>query len=354
MMATKQGGKVRVGIAGLDHWYIGLDAARAAAAHPAVDLVVVAHHDLARAQETAQRCGAAEATTDYQSVVRRDDLDVVVTACPTAENAALCIEAAQHGTHILSVKPIAMTREQAARVKEAVVRAGIHFMSWESHYRLDRRYQQIKAWIAEGRIGRPVSGLYVLRCGTPTQPWPGVQGPTWWLDPAQAPGGGWLDHAIYAIDTFRWLFGGEVVSVGGLAATLVHTELAPSFEDFGLATLAFTQGQIASVEVTWTGAPGSFYTATQVVGSEGAIALDSLAPGRATISGHYEPFSGWSSVTLPQNESNPLGSLVAAIQEGSALPAGADDACRNLDVCLTFYEAAREGSARRAVTGQAS
>src|SRR5690242_18252315 len=104
-MAGEQGrGRTRVGIAGLDHWYIGLDAARAAQAHPDVDLVVVAHRDEARARETARRFSAAEATTDYESVVRRDDLDVVVTACRTSENAALCVEAAGRGMHILSVK----------------------------------------------------------------------------------------------------------------------------------------------------------------------------------------------------------------------------------------------------------
>jgi predicted dehydrogenase len=120
MAGTKHGGKVRLGIVGLDHWYIGLDAAEAAAAHPDVELVVVAHRDAARAQETAERFGAAEATSDCVRVVSRDDFDVVVTACRTGDNAALCVEAARHGTHLLSVKPIAMTHQEAARIKDAV------------------------------------------------------------------------------------------------------------------------------------------------------------------------------------------------------------------------------------------
>src|SRR2546428_12819452 len=89
MAGTKDGGKVRWGIVGLDHWYIGLDAARAAAAHRDVDLVVVAHRDAPRVRETAERFGAAEATSDYAGVVGRDDLDVVVTSCRTSDNAAL-------------------------------------------------------------------------------------------------------------------------------------------------------------------------------------------------------------------------------------------------------------------------
>lgn len=347
MTATQQGGKIRVGIAGLDHWYIGLDAARAAAEHPDVELVVVAHRDAARAEETARRFGAADWTTDYASVARRDDLDVVVTACRTVENAALCVEAAQHGAHILSVKPIAMTREDAARIKEAVARAGIHFMSWESQYRLNKQYQQIKRWIDDGKIGQPISSSYVLRCGTPTQVWPGLEGETWWLDPAAVPGGGWLDHAIYTIDTFRWIFGGDVTSAGGVVATLAHKDLEPGIEDFGLAALTFDGGQAASVEVTWTGAPGAYLSVTNIVGTDGAILLDSNAPRRATVSGHFEPFSGWSTVTLPESGASPVASIVAALRDGRPLPAGIDDACRNLDTCLTFYEAAREGVTKR-------
>jgi hypothetical protein len=35
--------------------------------------------------------------------------------------------------------------------------------------------------------------------------------------------------------------------------------------------------------------------------------------------------------------------MVRALRDATALPAGVADACRNLDVCLTFYEAARAG-----------
>ena len=34
------------------------------------------------------------------------------------------------------VKPIGMTRADAARIRDAVERAGVNFMSWEGHYRL--------------------------------------------------------------------------------------------------------------------------------------------------------------------------------------------------------------------------
>jgi hypothetical protein len=35
--------------------------------------------------------------------------------------------------------------------------------------------------------------------------------------------------------------------------------------------------------------------------------------------------------------------MVSALRDGTTLPAGVADACRNLDVCLTFYKAAHDG-----------
>ena len=286
MADTTSHAKLRVGIAGLDHWYIGLGAAEAAAAQPELELVAIGHRDPARAEETAQRFGAAEATGDIQSLARREDLDILVTACRSSDNPDLCVEAASRGVSIVSTKPVAMTRDGAARIQEAVERAGVRFFSWESSYRLNPSYLLIKRWIEEGRIGRPVSAAYVVRSSLPTQVWPGVQGETWWLDPQHVPGGGWIDHSIYGIDVLRWLFQSEVETAGGLTARLVHRDLRPQMEDFGIATLSFANGQAASLEVTWTAPAGTYLTATQVMGTEGGIMLDSSAPGRASVSGY--------------------------------------------------------------------
>ena len=80
--------KFRVGIVGLDHWYAGLGAMQELQDHPRAELVIVAHRDLAHARETIEKAGAI-ATNDYEAVVMRNDLDVIITACPTSENAAL-------------------------------------------------------------------------------------------------------------------------------------------------------------------------------------------------------------------------------------------------------------------------
>jgi predicted dehydrogenase len=347
-----RGGKdtpLRVGIAGLDHWYIALDAAKAAAGTDGVELVVIAHRDGERAQEVATRYGATEATTDIGSVARRDDLDILVTACRSSENPDLCIEAASKGTNILSVKPIAMSRQESVRIRAAVKEASVRFMSWESVYRVRPAYRQAYRWLDEGKIGAPISASYVMRGSVPRQIWPDVPGATWWTDPAHVPGGGWIDHAIYAVDFLRWMFDGEVTAVSGAVANLVDRSLPAGLEDFGLATAFFSGGQIASIEVTWTAAPGASTTTLALVGSEGSIMLSSHNSGVALVSGQFEPAGRWTSITLPSQDEVPLTAMVRVLREGGDLPASVDDACRNLDACLSFYDAARDGCTREIV-----
>jgi predicted dehydrogenase len=321
---------------------MGLAVAEAAATMPDVDLIV-GHRDLRRAEQTAARFGAIEATDDYASLARRDDLDILVTACRSSENPDLLVEAAGHGMHLISVKPFALSRSDATRVHAAVEGAGVLFFPWESGNRVGGRFRQIHGWVTEGRIGRPVSATYVMRSSVPRQPWPGESGETWWLDPAHVPGGGWIDHSIYAIDTLRWLFDAEVTSIGGIVARLVDDAIAPALEDYGLAAVQFDGGAGASVEVTWTAAPGAFYETFQLVGTDGSIMVDSTNPNRASVVGHVDPFAGRIEVQLPTGGDTPLAALIRAMRGDERLSVGVEDACRNLDACLTFYEASAHG-----------
>ena len=91
--------------------------------HPRAELVTVAHRDMDHARETIEAAGA-DPTHDYAAVASRDDLDVIVTTCPTAENVALCSLAARSGKHVLSVKPYALNLAEAARLVGAVKAGG--------------------------------------------------------------------------------------------------------------------------------------------------------------------------------------------------------------------------------------
>jgi predicted dehydrogenase len=312
-------------------------------------VTAVAHRDEPTITQYATEKGIPFVTTDYTAIAGRDDVDVLVTACPTSENVTLCLDAAQRGKHIVSVKPCAMTVADADRLVRGVKEAGVVFYPFESYNRIGAQNRGIKRWLSEGRIGRPISATLIQRAGLggASQDWPGRRNDnTWWRTPSMVPGGGWLDHAIYQIDALRFLFDDEVVRIGGVAKTLAHPELQAPLEDFGVALVEFRKGLVATIEVTWTAPASGGLSQTQIVGTEGQIVYDPTVTGRVSVSGKFESPAGSGWVTFPppwRGGGQPLDHVLDVV-EGKAKPAATvDDARANVAVCLAFYEAARSG-----------
>ncbi len=332
--------EVRFGIAGMDHWYAGFAALRGIAGNKQAVVTAAAHRKTAYLEAIAGEYAIPAITDDYAEIARRDDVDVVVAACTTAEAPALCQEAARYGKHIICVKPMALTLAEADAVAAAVNAAGVGFYPLEAVQASGGATRQYAQWLEEGRIGAPISAAVIRRGGLPTQEWPGVHvARTWWLDASKAPGGGWIDHAIYDVHALRTLLRAEVARVTGATANLVHKDIP--LEDFGVATLTFDNGFVATLEVTWSSGPQSGMHAFHLVGTEGQIATDGIS-GKLAVRGNFAPWQGW---VLSENAASASGNSVAAMVDhallGAPLPATVEDGRRNLAVCLAFYEAAR-------------
>ncbi|HEV2121434.1 MAG TPA: Gfo/Idh/MocA family oxidoreductase [Chloroflexota bacterium] len=349
-MANKQYG---IGIVGLDHWYAGIGMADDCRNNPRARVVALAHRDEERLKAFASERDIPFATTDYAAIAARDEVDVVVTACPSAENVPLCLDVAKRGKPIISVKPFAMNLTEADRLVAAVREAGVLFYPFESLYRVAPSHRRYKQWVDEGRIGTPISITAIQRASLSgaSMDWPGRRNDrTWWRDPSKVPGGGWLDHAIYQVDFLRWLLNDEVARVSGVAKTLAHPELPKELEDFGVALLEFRKGAVATIEVTWTAPASGGLNLLQIVGTEGQIVNDATITGKLSVSGNFDTpaESGWTTFTPAGRRGGGVLEHVLDCLEGTQQPiASVDDARTNLAVCLAFYEAARTG---RAVT----
>ncbi len=334
--------KIRVGLVGMDHWYIGRGILRELSETDRAHVVVLAHNDERYGRPEAERYGA-EFTTDYLSIPTRSDVDLVVTACPTVRNPDVVIAAAQAGKPVISVKPFAMNLDQADRVIQAVKTAGIPFLSYESIFRASPAYQQLREWVQSGRFGRIMTAMVILRATLEgaARPWPDAPiGPTWWRDPQQVPGGGWIDHSIYAIDRLRWLLDAEVIRIGGIAANVKHPD--EELEDWGSAHVVFSNGTIATIEVTWHGEPGvDSGNQFHLMGTAGEFRQIGWAGAGEVV--EYASDRRWRPADLPQAHGSLLMHMLD-IMEGKAEPlATVDDARANLAACLAFYDAAAQG-----------
>jgi len=332
---------VRVAVVGLDHWYGALPFIQAVAAHDGAVLVGIADDDTSRAQPVAQRAGVERLTTEPRELIEDDGIDVIASFSSVDRNPTICIAAARSGKHVLSIKPLARTLPEATEVLQAVRETGVTFLPAESRGRLSAHASTLKQWISEGRLGQIRTAGFSLWAGLP-QGWEGDANPGWFTDPARTPGGSWIDHSIYHIDLLRWLLQDEIVQISGWAGNLKYPELA--VEDYGTATAVFGGGVVATIEDTWLGLPGAFRNQMNLVGDEGAVALDSLS-GRLSVTGSFPPFNGWVHMAPLSAHSTGLDHLLASIRGERAPIATAEDAWSNLAACQAYYTAVDAGTA---------
>ena len=280
--------------------------------------------------------------TEWRALVEDDGIDAVASFVSVDRNPDVCLAAAAAGKHLLSIKPMARTLEEAREVVAKVRRAGVTFLPAESWHRRGALSRALKQWLEEGRFGQFLHASFSLWAGLP-QRWPGNPDPGWFANPSRTAGGGWVDHAIFQIDLMRFLLREEVAEVGGHVANLSHPGLP--VEDWGSATVTFVGGCTVTLEDTWTAPPGGSWQSATLVGSEGAVQLDGIRR-RTLVRGKFPPFSGWVESDPPVGEGEPLSAWISLIR-GEADPiANVDDAWHNLSACLAFYDAAASGSRR--------
>ena len=364
----------RIGIVGLDHWYIGREVPAVAARRDDATVIAVAHHHAANRHELAERWSIPVQSDDLMAVATHPDVDVVVTACATSDHVDVALAAARHGKHLVTVKPCAMTVADAERLRDGVKAAGVLAVPFEAHTRFQPHGRTLARLIQSDAIGRPLSATLIGRFSIDGArlDWPGQPNANaWWMDPTKVPGGGWIDHAIYLIDWLEWALADRIVRVSGVAKTLVHHDLHPDKEDFGVALLEFSRGAVATVEVTWSSPRGHYFMGWQVVGSEGDLAWDgTISPGMSIRARHrtgegqseagtWQPVvpdgaaapmtSSGSGTDIPVEARRPstptscLDHLLDCLATGSTPIATLDDSVHTLRVCLAFYEAARSG-----------
>lgn len=154
--------------------------------------------------------------TDWQQLMKREDIDVIDISTPNNTHHEIVLAAAKAGKHILCEKPLANTVEEAKEMLRAVNEAGIvHMIS--HNYRFAPAVQFAKKLIAEGRIGKihHVRASYI-------QDWlldPNY--PMEWRLKKEVSGSGTLgDIGSHIIDLARFLVG-EFDEVVGMLETFV-------------------------------------------------------------------------------------------------------------------------------------
>jgi predicted dehydrogenase len=339
----------RVAVLGLGHWYSAYGLARALPEYPHAELVAAAW-DVPDQLAAFTSTFGIKGYRDSRELLASENVDIVHIAAPVACIPELTIQSAAAGKHIVLGKPMAMTVEDADRMIDAVDRAGVLCFPFQGIMRL--RGRELKQRIDRGDIG-DLMLLHQTSRWSIAEDWYKSGKPGWFADPAQVPGGAFIDEGIYWIDFFQWLASSDVVQVEAKTANLVHKDIA--VEDWGLATFTFTNGMIATLEAGWTinaprqSGPSPKRNAVvrlELVGSRGEI-IDQWfrTPGRAVLAAGAEDwvFERQSEESFAPASPFPLNHLIDCLETKRPLIATIHDARKSFVVAMAAYEAARLG-----------
>jgi predicted dehydrogenase len=264
-------GKLRVGVLGAGRW--------AEVAHlpgwqrdPRCEIVAICDAVEARAKAFARQFGILEASTDWQGVVARPDIDVIDVVTATPAHFELAWAALESGKHVLCEKPVAYdyreTRKAARLAKGKGLKTKLGFT-----FRYSPGVLYAKSLIDEGFVGRPFifngyeQNSQWLDPQVPLRQMPRTP-PEWLLgrppDPAAIQTRSLEGYGSPIIDIGHWWVGAGYARVVGTMQNFVPERMV---RDTGRMTrINMDDGDIFLGEYT-NGAIGSIQTSLVTVGN---------------------------------------------------------------------------------------
>jgi len=303
------------------------------------ELAIVADVDSSAAKVLAKDMGC-EATSNWEDVVARDDLEAVIICTPNYLHAQMSIAALRRGKHVLCEKPLARDPEEAKQIVDAARESGVKLKCGFT-LRHHPGIRQAREWFDKGFIGE----LIFLRCRYGMCGRPGYDKE--WRAKIEFSGGGELiDQGTHVLDLFRWFAGDFAQAVG--FTTTAFWDIAP-LEDNAFGLLRTRRGQIASLHVSWTHWKNLF--SFEIFGKDGYITVEGLGGSygleRAMLGtrSFTEPFKDESIEFRGEDRSwhDEWKEFIAAIREKRDPLGNGLDGLESLKLTYAIYESARKG-----------
>lgn len=328
----------KLGVAIQGAGWVSAEHIRAYNQNPHTEVRAICSRRLETAEQRRAEFGIdCDVTTDFGSLLTRDDVDILSICTPNYRHAEETVAAADAGKHILIEKPVALNLEDLRSSRDAVRKAGVKtVVSFVLHW--NPYFQTAKALLDDGAIGKIIYAEtgYFHEIG----PWyPGYH----WGRKTDTGGSTMLMGGTHALDAIRW-FTGEVGQVCAFS-TRGHRD-DYEYDPTSVAILQFTNGAVGHVAASFE-IDSPYVFPVNLMGTEGAIRDDRVWSKRK-----FPGQTDWVSIptVMPDSgsvEDHPfqgeIDHLVDCIRNDVESEVNLEDAVHTHEAALAIDMSAREG-----------
>ena len=318
---------------------------RSIAAAEGARMVAVCDLVADKAKAYAEQFGIRAYTSYHEMFAAEDEIDIVAIATPSGmhfEHATEIME--RYGKHVIVEKPTFMRPEQAEAAFATADRLGLRlFPVFQNRY--NKAVDRVRRALADGELGEIRVMAVRLRWCRPQRyydlaPWRGT---------FSHDGGALTNQGIHHVDLLRHL-GGEVERVNATMRTLGADIEA---EDTVVATVAYPNGAVGSIEVTTAARPDDFEASVSIVGAKGLAQLGGIAVNELQVftpdpdacaanSVDFVGIKGHGAV-YGYGHYDMYRDIVANFRDGVPYPVSPEDATATLRLLHAFYRSDEEG-----------
>lgn len=341
MFPTIQGRPIRIAVIGCGR--ISRNHFAAIEAHADdLELAAVCDDDPAVLAEHAARYGVP-GYADLETLLRREDCDLVSLCTPSGLHSAQTILAARHGRHVVTEKPMATRWKDGLAMVRACDDAGVRLFVIKQNRR-NATLQLLKRAVDEKRFGR-IFMVHLNVFWTRPQEyydsaaWRG----TWEMD-----GGAFMNQASHYVDLLEWLIG-PVADVQAMTGTLARDI---EVEDTGVMNVRWRNGALGSMAVTMLAYPRNLEGSITILGEKGSVRVGGVAVNDIQLWDFAEPKDYDEAVRRASYETtsvygfgHPLyfRNVIDTLRGAAAPETDGREGLKSLEVLIAAYISARDG-----------
>lgn len=206
--------------------------------------------------------------TDFETMLKKSNMDVIVLTTPSGLHPQQAILAAKYGKHVISEKPMATSLADGRKMVSVFKENNVYLFVVKQN-RFNSTIQLLKKAIVNNRFGK----IYMINVNVFwTRPqsyydqanWRG----TWKLD-----GGAFMNQASHYVDLLRWLIG-PIESLHAFTSTFARKIEA---EDSGVVSLKWLNGALGTMNVTMLTYPENYEGSITIIGENGTVRIGGKA-----------------------------------------------------------------------------